>query len=541
MVGLRGQLTVAVARRRTVLAGAAALALPALATAVGGARRFTTPGDMPGSMTGADWHLGHRMRDGGLPEPSTTARTDVVVVGGGVAGLSAAWHLHAAGVDDVAVVELETEPGGNAASGRNAVSAYPWGAHYVPMLAPESTDAAALFADLGLITGHDAAGRPVYDEASLCADPRERLLRWGEWQEDLLPSSGVTRAEQAQYRSFFGAMDRFRAARGTDGRRAFAIPVAESSADPQFRALDAISFARFLGENGWNAPPLRWYLRYCCRDDYGTEPEHVSAWAGIHYFASRGGRGDGPHPVLTWPGGNGHIVALMGARLPPPVCSALAWRVAVDTGGVAVDVFEPATGRSRRIHARAAVLAVPRFVADRLLKRPGNAGASYAPWVVANITVSAMPEGRGWPLCWDNVPYGSESLGYVVATHQSVERVPRRTVLTWYMPLSTQAPADARRAALDRPLHEWQRLVADDLLLMHPELDGAIQRIDVRLWGHAMIRPEPGFIWSTARAAAGAHAPPVFFAHSDMSGISIFEEANMRGTAAARAVRCFLG
>ncbi len=67
-----------------------------------------------------------------------------------------------------------------------------------------------------------------------------------------------------------------------------------------------------------------------------------------------------------------------------------------------------------------------------------------------------------------------------------------------------------------------------------------MERIDVWLWGHGMIRPTPGTIWGPARAAACVQAPPVFFAHSDMSGISIFEEANERGVQAADAVRAFL-
>jgi hypothetical protein len=47
-----------------------------------------------------------------------------------------------------------------------------------------------------------------------------------------------------------------------------------------------------------------------------------------------------------------------------------------------------------------------------------------------------------------------------------------------------------------------------------------------------MIRPIPGFIWGHSRQLAGMHQPPVFFAHSDLSGISIFEEAYCRGVAA---------
>ncbi|HWW22066.1 MAG TPA: hypothetical protein VNZ06_14800, partial [Steroidobacteraceae bacterium] len=108
----------------------------------------------------------------------------------------------------------------------------------------------------------------------------------------------------------------------------------------------------------------------------------------------------------------------------------------------------------------------------------------------------------------------------------------RDTVITYYWPLSDQDPATSRTTALKRTLSQWQGFVSADLLRVHPELDGHIENIDVRVWGHAMIRPTPGFIWGDARASATAHQPPIYFAHSDLSGISIFEEAYCRGQSA---------
>lgn len=87
----------------------------------------------------------------------------------------------------------------------------------------------------------------------------------------------------------------------------------------------------------------------------------------------------------------------------------------------------------------------------------------------------------------------SKSLGYVVMTHRSLDAVPRATVLTWYMPLSNTEPGKARRLMLDRPLEEWQRIVVADLLETNPDLAGAIRQVDIWRWGHAMIRPVPGF------------------------------------------------
>ena len=498
---------------------------------------------LPGRIVGADAATGHRLRGGGFPEATAEARCEVLVVGGGIAGLSAAWRLQQRGVTDFQVLELEQAVGGNAASGRNAVSAYPWGAHYVPLLTRESVHAAEMFEALGVITGRGANGDPIYNEYYLCADPRERLFLLGRWQEELLPTLGATAADREQYRNFFAAMAGFRARRGSDGRKAFAIPMELSSADPALRALDQVSMAAWMRSQGWDSAYLAWYVAYCCRDDYGTPPEEVSAWAGIHYFAARDGRGagDDTQSVLTWPEGNGWIVGQLQQRLAPHlVCSALAWRVQAGADGVAVSVFDPASGQSRLIRAKAVILAVPRFVADRLLGREADGAHSYAPWMVANVTVRRMPGGRGMPLCWDNVFYDSDSLGYVVATHQDLARNRSETVLTHYWPLTGQALAEARRQALGRSLADWQGMVLADLLRVHPELAGQVASIDIWLWGHGMIRPTPGFLWGTARAAACVQSPPVFAAHSDMSGMSIFEEANYRGVVAADAAMAYL-
>jgi hypothetical protein len=51
-----------------------------------------------------------------------------------------------------------------------------------------------------------------------------------------------------------------------------------------------------------------------------------------------------------------------------------------------------------------------------------------------------------------------------------------------------------------------------------------------------MVRPKPGFVWGEARLKAAESIGPVHFAHSDLSGFSIFEEAQYRGVVAAETV-----
>ena len=38
-----------------------------------------------------------------------------------------------------------------------------------------------------------------------------------------------------------------------------------------------------------------------------------------------------------------------------------------------------------------------------------------------------------------------------------------------------------------------------DLRRAHPDIDALVTRVDVMCWGHAMIQPLPGFVWSPGR------------------------------------------
>ncbi|MEA3208319.1 MAG: hypothetical protein QOE70_1376 [Chthoniobacter sp.] len=496
-----------------------------------------------GAIVGASAALGHRLRAGGFPSPSETREVEVAIVGGGIAGLSAARRLAKAGRDFV-LLELEAAPGGNAACGANEVSAYPWGAHYVPLPNPETTEVVSLFEELALITGRDSAGLPIYDEFALCADPMERLFTCGRWQEGLVPQLGVTAEDRRQYAAFFAWMGAQRTAVGSDGRRAFAIPVDLSSQDETWLALDRLTMAQWMDQQGWDAAPLRWYVDYCCRDDYGAGLAQVSAWAGVHYFASRNAEAaNAPRDaVLTWPEGNGWLAARMAAPLRERIRSrCLAWNVEAGGTGAIVDYFDVSEQRSFRLKARAVVCAAPRFVAQRIVRGLEPAAAEYSPWMVANVTLDALPEGHGVPLAWDNVFRDSASLGYVVATHQALNSVPHRTVLTHYWPLDDAPPSVAREQALARSHESWCAQIVADLERAHRGITAQIRQIDVWLWGHGMIRPVPGFIWGEARRRMREPFGAVFFAHSDLSGLSIFEEACTRGVQAADAVGQYLG
>lgn len=499
-----------------------------------------------GSLLGPSMQTGHRVREGSFPEPQETLEVETVIVGGGMAGLSAAWWLLKNGYNKFILLEMEPRVGGNSVSGENAVTAYPWGAHYVPLPGEEARYVKQLFEELGVIEGYDENGLPVYNEYYLCAAPHERLWFQGRWRDGLIPSEGIPDNDFGQIQAFLNAMEYYKRVTGKDGRKAFAIPVDLSSTDPEFLELDQLSFTEYLNRKGWDSRYLRWYVDYCCRDDYGMGAGRISAWAGIHYFASRRGRAANadPETVLTWPEGNGWIVRQLKNKIQKYIRNhSLVYSLENEGKNVETLMFDSRRNRSVRLVSRQAIFCGPRFVASKVVGRLKNNPPEYldrlhySPWMVANITVNSLPGGgSGRPLSWDNVNFYSNSLGYIVATHQHLKTFPKKTVLTYYQPLDEADPAESRKRAIEKTHGEWAAAIVADLEKTHPGIRKDIDRIDVWVWGHGMIAPTPGFVWGTDRRAMLTQEGNIHFAHSDMSGISLFEEAQYRGVRAAEAI-----
>ncbi len=542
--------------RRSFLLGAG------LATLSGGAglwlRREAFPmGELAPQIGYPGMREGHLLRDkAALPPPSGTLETDVVILGSGVAALSCAWRLAKSGYRNFLVID-GPEFGGNADGGSFGDLHYPRGAHYLPLPSMESTHVREMLADFGVIEANPMSERPNFDERVLLHAPDERLLYKGEWQEGIVPATRLSADEAAQHRRFFQYVDSLKAARGSDGRKLFAIPLALSSQDPAWTRLDTSNVKAWLLENGYTAPSLHWYLDYVCRDEYGTEYDRISAWCGLHYFASRGGKAAnaGEGAVLTWPNGlqpmvnhlAGAVTGYLGAEKP--------WRGT----GFAAHVEETAQGvevlcarmgasglQTYTVKARHAVCAMPLMVTAQIVPHLAGYGfdasshmPAHAPWLVSNFLLNGFPtEIKGAPLAWDNVAYDGRGLGYVVSTHQDIRvAAPPQTVFSAYQALSKQTPAEARQWLQRAAPHELYEEAACDLKLAYGDMlaeHAAALEITVR--GHAMSSPSPGFLSNTGLAALRAADGKLLFAHADLSSFSVFEEAAWWGCEAARKI-----
>ncbi len=459
--------------------------------------------------------IGHRLRDrsGGFETPRETVRVPVVIVGGGIAGLSAAWWLDRHRMPDYALLEMERQAGGNSRWGEGEAGPYPWAAHYIPVPGSQATLVRELLAELGLLRDG------VWEERHLCHSPQERLFIHGRWQEGIEPEVGVSREDRAEYRRFQAKIDELSAI------GEFRIPL-ESGACKR-ADLDALSFEAWLAQERFRSEPLRWYMNYACRDDYGGSAADVSAWAGLHYFAARReGAEKGP---LTWPEGNGWVARRLIERVGPRL----------RTGEFVRRIERQGQGwrvtASKAVYlAGSVIFAAPSFLLPYLLENaPARPPLIYSPWLTANLTLDRWPAERAVPVAWDNVIYRSPGLGYVVSTHQSLRTRVDRTVWTYYWALADSTPAAARKALLEHDWNWWSEAILTDLEKPHPEIRACVTHIDMMRFGHAMARPTPGFLKTRGQSRL---ADGFLLANSDLSGFSIFEEAQYRGVEAARAV-----
>ena len=538
--------------------------------------------EITGGFNGVDLARGHRLQkplvDAASGAPAVTRRVHTVIAGGGVAGLAAARALRQRGIDDIAVLELEDSAGGNSRGTQVGGLACPMGAHYLPLPGNAAHEVQDLLEELGL--RRRVAGRWMYDERHLCHSPQERLYFTGPqgagWQDGLLPVQGVGADTLAQYQRMATLT------RELQARAPFVMPAFRAPVSAEHLALDAITFDHWLAREGLSDPYLRWYLDYCCRDDYGAGSAAASAWAGLHYFASRhgfyapGDDGVEREGLLTWPEGNAWLTRRLAAPLMGSGSAAggASGRAASDarlhTGRVVmriqsgrhdatVDAWNVATQTLERWQTQQVIVALPVFIASPVVVNPPDflrrraAHTRHAPWLVANIHLDrALFDPPGAPPSWDNVIYGSAGLGYVDAMHQSLQRVPGATVLTYYQALGDVA--DGRRQLQERPWTHWRDAILQALAVPHPDLPAKTTRVEITRYGHAMAVPTPGTLAlalalqygnqnGTKPASVGhlllqqyERLTPrdgrLLFAHADWSGYSVFEEAFTRGHAA---------
>jgi protoporphyrinogen/coproporphyrinogen III oxidase len=443
-------------------------------------------------------------------------RAEVVVVGGGIAGLSAAWELRDR---DIVVLEAEPRPGGRLMSEPRGPYWLNFGGHVVG--GPETATGQLLQA-----TGVEAVELPGV-LAGLAIGGR--LLAGGRVEtyplRAPLPIADRAGLIRAGARLRMAVAEYGRVSRRRDG---------ESEADRRARVLafhDGRTFAEYLGPV---RPTVDAVFRATIRRSSG-EPEEVSAGYGIGYFQ------------LVWDRSRGLTRTMVGgsSRLPGAIAEALGGRlltgrrvgrVSREPDGVLV-AFEEG-GAERTIRAAAAVVATPAPVARRIVTElPAEVaraldGVAYGPYVVGAFLTDETS-----PMPYDGV-YAAATPGLSFNMLFNTANVLRRAgAREPGGTLMVYAAAGLARdlAGLDDAQVEHRFL--DDLHSLFPALRGRVRETVVRRWNPGLPHPRPGrhLLQSALEQPLGA----VHLA-GDYLGTTYIETAIETGTAAARRIRAAL-
>ena len=486
-----------------------------------------------GRLLGQNAAVGHRVRDGFRPEPERFEEVGVVVVGAGVAGLSAAWKLARSGLPGFVVLELEDHPGGTARWGRTRSAPSPGARTTCPCPRARSGPSSSCFREMRRRRGrgrgrppHRRRGAPL-PRAAGAALPRRPLVRGPLPPRRRRPAT--TCAQLDALRGGDGALGRLRAMRGAAAPSP--SPASAARTTPELDALDRISMAELAGAAGLDSPRLRWCaglrlprrLRRDARDDLGLGRALLLRRAG-RGARRRAARSSSPGPRATGalvraPRGRRGPAAPHGGRWSPTCapadgaasrCAPSTWRASAAVG---VARRPRRSSRCRAPRARA----WSRPTARR--RPPHLADFAYGSWMVANLHARATARGSR----------ASRSPGTTCSTTRersatsSRRTRPAATAARRCSPTtcrsSTARPRGARRGCSRRRWERLGRRGARRPRARPPGSRALVDALDVWRWGHAMVRPtRRALLRGGALRAARAPLGRIHFAHTDLSG-----------------------
>ncbi len=438
----------------------------------------------------------------------------MIIVGGGIAGLSAAWHLRDL---DVLVLEAEDRVGGRIRSEARGDVWLNFGAH--------------VFGGPGSATGR------LIDETGVHATQVP-----GRLAAVALGSRIVASGPVETYPFRLPLPVRSRAALIQAGltlrlavRRYAAVAAArpgEDAAERQRRMLDFLddrSFSEFIGPLPADVDAI---FRATLNRSSG-EPEELAAGYGIGYFHLVWNRSAGLSRNIL--GGSSRLIdalaAAAGSRI---VTDARATEVAALDDGVLVRYNHQ--GSEHEARSRAAIVATPAYVTAEIVRdlppetQDALAAVRYGPYVVG-----AFLTGETHPMPWDELyalatPHRSFSMLFNTANvlrGRGTRRQPGGSLMVY-------AAAGGARALADLDDARVGEKYLADLISLYPQARGVVSEVVIRRWERGLPYAAVG----RARLQAPlTHPLGNIHLAGDYLGTWYTETATQTAEAAARSVR----
>ena len=431
---------------------------------------------------GENFEVCHQLRDGhSFDRPDVTRKTDIVIIGGGVAGLSAAYFLRG---KDWLLLEKDEFFGGNALQEEFEDQPYATGSAY---------------------TYKDDLGDQLMRELGvklLPVDNSDPTIVNHTW----VPDTWRTGIDKLPYSKEV-----------RDSFHKFARDMSKIDLRARFRELDAEPFSKFTAPY---TPEIAQWFDGAGLSNWGALTHETSAMLGISTVQSAAS--DAPDSRVILPGGLGCITKKLVEALQPKykermMDGAAVVAVVPDKNSVRVTYIHQ--GKIITVSTKAVLMCTPKHITSRIVfglpaeQRVAMRRFRYAPYPVVNVIFDKPVYNRGY----DTWCPGNSFTDFIVAdwtARNTTGYKQKHNILTFYTPLhpsqrATLLGEEGCKSLAARVLGDFQKLL--------PEFD--VDPVEVRIFrrGHPMVMAVPGR-YTQVRLAAAHPMERIYFGNSDSGG-----------------------
>jgi protoporphyrinogen oxidase len=436
-------------------------------------------------VDGEDNRICHQVRDKGsssFNRPPASARHDVVIVGGGVSGLAAAYRLQHR---DFLLLEKEPHWGGNAYAMEYEGSTY-------------ATGSAFLAKDEYAYSFAQEIGLPLLPVNSPDASIIQGVLVPDTWGDglDKLPYSPSVRESFKKFKKEMLAID----------------------VEKRGKEIYDTPFSDFL--KGYPKELTHWWDAYG-PSNWGATSEDTAASVAVEALQEMAAesRADDRY---TWPGGLGAITKKLADILQPKYQDRMqtaATIVAVVSEKEEVQVTYMLGGELKTVAAKAVIMATPKFITRRVVaglpdkQSDAMQEIRYIPYPVVNLIFDKSVFNHGY----DTWCPGNSFTDFVVADWV-IQKQPgyqqKFNILSCYTPMKEE---DRSHLLTESGARQIASNVLSDFQKLMPDFN--VDPIEVHIYrrGHPLYMSTPG-LYTQVQPLVRRPMDRIFFANTDSQG-----------------------
>ncbi len=455
---------------------------------------------------------GHLVREAINLAPTSVLKTQTLIVGAGIAGLSAANSVKN---KDFLLVEMDDNLGGTSSAIDINGELFSQGAHY-DLSYPKSygQEGLNLLEHLNIVNYNSNKEEYFFkDEHYLINDHDQETCFTRNGFQDAPINKGINKEDFLQLiNPYVGEMK---------------MPT--RLIDEKYRYLNNITFFDFIDKYLVHDPELITGIDYQMYDDYGANCSNVSALAGIHYYACRDYYGEQKPQLFSPPQGNYYFIDKLAKNVNQSQIksSCLAFKITKKNNKYATLVYNTKSKTVQEIISEKIIYAGQKNALKFIYPEyyPLFKDNKYSPWIAINFELDSPFK---TPLKWQNDMLGiNKNLqGFVNSQTQDT----KQNILTMYMCYDT----DERRS-LPPIINNPNEIIESAMSFLDEFFNensaDKIKAAHLKIMGHAMPIPQKDYLFNDRNLQT--HKDNFFFAGVDNGRLPLMFEAMDSGISAA--------